>query len=448
MIASLMTPVEGIYSITVRSEFNGFCQWYMIHVDRSPSSSYVPPEEYVLVSKNESVSPSGVAVTETYMPKIAMDIQKLILVLPGNTDVDVPVLSLKDMSDLAAHALDISYVFGKLLKKVNSESTVFMTSRTQSKYVAFGELFTIPEYVFNGLVRTQRASPMSIMQSVYAGLGLIVRQGAGGVELTDLTTVMKAGGITVEAENIVSITSGYDFTRIPKTQTINHAADGGLSDQSITESPNMDTIIDKEISNARGESKDDMLTKTPPGASLSQAVGTAVHKYAKPVPLIHRANLRNVTVDSEGMATVQLVDRKVTVQLCKLAKAKDSMISKKDIKDKEISWDYSAALVIAKRLFYQQLQELMSYEVLQASTAKTAVIDIAQGGAFMNMSFAGGEVALQKAVISLAGVTTEVETGSLDDQGFVTGLSATMQAGLVTTSLTYINLKEAYEGIM
>ena len=454
-IESLLTPKEGVYTITVRSEFNGFCQWYVIHIERAPDAEYQAPNGYVMVSSAENISTGGVAMSETYMPKMALDIQKLIIVALSEDSVpdsgpssDVAVMTLEDMETIANSTFNIAKVFNFLLQKVGATGTVAMNSRLQGLYTSFGKLFSTPLYFASSLLSMKRITPQQMMGYIYSGLGLLLKQtGPHTFTLTDMVTVMTEEPEAVSADNIVSISTSYDYTRIPKTQTINFDTDGSIIQKSAASSVDPKELVNEQAYAAKGMYSDNLMHRASPGASVSQAVGLDAHILMQPVPLLAMVNLRSAIADENGCVEITVDGVTEKVKLSAIKKTRDSLKRKKKLSAKEKEWDYSAAIVTAKRMFMERLQTYMSFTVIQSSTAKNAVIDGAVGNSFGKVAFGGGEINLQKAVISSEGVKQVTETGNMDDQGFVTGLTVVLQAGITTSTITYINLSESYEGV-
>ena len=69
------------------------------------------------------------------------------------------------------------------------------------------------------------------------------------------------------------------------------------------------------------------------------------------------------------------------------------------------------------------------------------------GSHFGNITFNGGDISLQKALIEPTGISHITEEGSLNDTGFVTGLNVILQSGITTSTITYVNLEKAYKGV-
>jgi len=454
-LEDVLTPMLGIYTITARSEFNGFAQWYTINVERSPSSEFAAPEGYIMTSSNEVISTAGVALIETYVPKMILDIQKLILVLPsqdakpdsGPTS-KVPVFSYVDAADIADHALNIPYVLNALLTKVGSEAGVTMSSSLQQTYILFGQYFVVPPYTITYMLQVSRLTPMSAMGTIYQGLGLVLKQQTGGeFVLTDLTTLMGGPATSVSSGNIVSVTSGYDFTRIPKTQSIHFDAGGDITDTDLTKRQDAEAIGNADLESHSNYANNHLLTRGTAGAAVSVAVGSDAHMVQEPVPLLMTAGLKDIIPDGDGKATISLGDVEKVVQLERIKKVNDQLFAKVDMNATEEEWNYAAAKVVLVALFMEKLQAIMSLKILMASSSKTAVVDDTLVEAYGNIEFSDGEVSLQKAVISNTGVEQVTEEGNLADHGFVIGVTLVLQAGLQTSTVSYVNLSEAYEGI-
>lgn len=454
MLDKLLVPATGIYSITIRSEYNGFAQWYVIHVERAPDAEYSPPAEYTLVSSGETISPSGIAMYDTFVPQLVLDIQKLILVYPvekiqpkTGPSANVPSFSLEDMKDIAVNAFNIGYVLKKLLYTVNASGEVRMDTSLQEEYVKFGKILQVPPEIISELFAAQRCTPQSMMLSIYRGLGLILVQTDEGFKLTDLTNAMSEPPEHVDASNVLSLTSSFDYRNIPKTQTIHFDASGKITERGAIQSNNAETQIAERVADQEGKFKDPLIHRATPGASLSQAVGEAISITAQVPPLVARAGLNDVIADDSGLVTLEVGERVEKVQLAAIIKTKDSMKTRKSLKVAEKDWDYSAAQIVAKRMFMEKLQSLMSFQVITASTSKSAIVDGVAGSHFRNISFGGGEISLQKAIIGPDGVSQTTEEGSIDDVGFVTGLTIVLQSGITTSTITYVNLGKAYDGV-
>ena len=451
--SKILEKKEGIYSITIHSEFNGFVQWYTVYIERSPSAEYTAPQDYVLISSSESVSPGGVVTAETFVPEFSLDVQKLILIYPDSESKPiagptkgVPSLYMDDMEDIAVNAFDIKSVLGKLLTTVEATGIASCSASVTSELIQLGDMFAVPPYVISSMLYTLQCTVQSIMMSLYAGMGLIIKQTTEGFILTDLMTAMKEKAVKVDAGNIVSLATSFNYKNIPKTQTINFGADG-----SITDSDAISTSIDNltlEISQAnQGKYGDNLAYRNTSGSSLSQAVGTAINITAKAPPILGVAQLNNIIADKDGNVTLTIGKKTKKVKLQKIEKVKDTMKKRKNIKFKKSSWNYAAAQVVAKRMFMEKIQSLMSFRVITASSSKSAIIDGVVGNHFGNVDFSGGKISLQKAIIKNSEIVYEQEEGSLSDNGFVTGLSITMQSGITTSTIAYINIKDAYKGI-
>ena len=370
-LSSFLTPAVGIYTITVRSEYNGFAQWYVIHVERAPDAEYASPPGYVLVSSSENVSTAGVAMSDTFMPQFALDIQKLILVYPvekiqpeTGPSANVPSFSLNDMKDIAVHAFDMGYVFNKLLTAVNASGSVQLTSSLQAEYTKFGEILQVPPEVISELFAVQRCTPQSVMLSIYRGLGLMIVQTEGGFLLTDLTTAMEGVPEIIDVENVVSLTSSFDYRNIAKTQTIHFDASGKITENGSIQNNSTKELVAERMADQEGKFKDPLVNRATPGAALSQAVGGAISITAEVPPLIARAGLNEVIADESGLVTLELGGRVETVQLAAIVKTKDSMKTRKSLGVTEKEWDYSAAQIVAKRMFMEKVQSLMSFQVI------------------------------------------------------------------------------------
>ena len=453
-LKEFLTPGKGIYTITVKSEFNGFCQWYVIHVERAPDAAYQAPHGYVKVSSAENISTSGVVVSETYMPTMVLDLQKLIIVVPDKDmmpktgpSAGIPTMTIDDLADIGNNAFNIDKVFHLLLNKVESDCEVDMNSKLQKLYSSFGKLFMVPPHLVRSILQMARITPQQAMGRIYSGLGLILKQiKPCKFLLTDLVTAMAGTPQQVLAEDIVSISTSYDYTKIPKTQTINFATDGSIIQESIASSVDPKALVNEKANDAKGLYSDKLIQRASPGASLSEAVGLGAHILMQPVPLLARVGLKDAIADKNGKVKITIGDVTEVVQLSKIIKIRDSLKKKKKLSEKDKEWDYAAAIVTAKRMFMEKLQQYMNFTVIQGSTLKTIVIDGAVGEHFGNIALGGGTT-LQKAVINSKGVTYETEMGRMDDAGFVTGLTVVMQGGITTSTITYVNLSESYKGI-
>lgn len=456
MIPDLLgAPAEGIYSVAVNSEFNGFCMWYTLIVERAPSSSYTPPDGYKLIASSESVSPSGVVLAETYAPSMSLDIQEVILIVPSVDLVpnDGPyslfaAMNHLDMADVASHALNIMYVMNKFLTIVGAQGSVTIDSTLQSTYIAFGDLFDIPETLIIQLLNIRRVTPAAAMMAIYAGLGLMLKQvGAAEFVLTDINTVLTSLPISVSVSDIVSVDTSYSYKDIAKTQSIHFGPDQGITDRTLVNDDSNLSLSLASIEKAKGLMGDDLMYKKSPGSAMSQAVGSAAHIVQTPVPLVMRSQLKQATVSGDGMATIRLDGVTRTVKLEKIFKVKDSMRVKKDMSDRDEAWNYAAAQVVAKRMFMERLQGMMSFANIQGSSSKNAVVDGVVDVCYGNIFMPETGTSLQKAVVSETSVAYVTEEFSIEGQGFVVGTSTVMQSGLITTTLRYINMAEAYQGI-
>jgi len=454
-IKKLLTPQEGIYSITVKSEFNGFCQWYVIHVERDLDTKYQAPDGYVKVSSAENVSANGVSASETYIPQMVLDLQKLIIVAPDENVVpktgpssDMPTMTIEDLADIGNNAFDIVKVLNILLIKVGAEGEVEMNSKLQRLYSSFGKLFIVPPHLVKAILFMQRITPQRAISLIYSGLGLILKQtDVSTFLLTDIVTAIAGKPTEVSSKDIISVSTSYDYTKIPKTQTINFDTDGSIVQKSAASSVDPKDLTNEIANDARGIYSDRLVHRESIGASVSKAVGLGAHMLMQPIPLLARVGLRDAAVDKNGIATITIDGVTKTVQLSEITKIRDSLKKKKKLSNKDKSWNYAALIVTAKRMFMERLQKYMSFATVQASTIKTAVITGAVGSHFDNIAFEDGEIHLQKAVVKSNDIEYITEIGHMDDQAFVTGVTVVMQAGIITSTISYVNLSENYKGV-
>jgi len=441
----------GVYSITIQSNFDGFCGWYSVSVERSPDSEYTAPEGMILANSSETVSGSGVAILETYMPQFVLDLQKVILVdmtgkgkTPDGPSEGSGVLTQTDMLNIAVNVLDIGYVFSKLLTAVGAAGTVSMAGATQETFTQIGELFRAPPHLVSQMLQIRRLTPAVIMQTIYAGLGIVVIQKEEGFMLTDEVTCMKSVGISVEAETVVSIRGSFDTTRIKKETIVNLTSTGAVGEKSAIGD---NSVSNFSILNSVANEKNKLNHRALPGAGISNAVGMNAIMTMESIPLLQAVDFNAGGMNIDGdTATVKMGDDEITVPLLKIKKAKDRMIDK-DIKDIEEDVDVGAAAVAAKTLLIAKMQEMMGLRAIMGASAKTAVVDATAIGFYEPLTISGGEISLQKAIITSEGVETAVEEGNIGDQGFITGVTVTAHAGLITSSINYVSLEKAYEGI-
>jgi hypothetical protein len=451
-IESALTPSIGVYSITVQSNFDGFCAWYSTTVERSPDSEYKGPDDAVLVNSSETINTGGVAILETYMPQFVLDLQKIILVsmdgdtaTPSGPSLGAGVLTQSAMMEIAANVLDISFVFNKVLEAVGATGGVEMQGSTQALFTDLDAMYHAPPYLVSQLLAMRRLTPASIMQTLYAGLGILVKQSEGGFILTDEVSCMKGAPVAVNADNIVSITGSFDTSKIPKQSAILFDESGAagakatISDNSIRNQVRSDLAVNKG---------NDLTLRATPGASISTATGTSALITMEPIPLLQLAKLSDAVLGGGGdTVTLTLGDRTVEVPVNKIKKAKDTMVGKKDITDTEESRDLSPVLVKAKQLLLQRMQEMMGLKAIMGSSSKTAVVDGTTIGFFCPVTISGGEISLQKAVMTPGSIEQVTEEGSIEDSGFITSITVTAHAGIVTSSINYVSLSNTYKGI-
>jgi hypothetical protein len=81
-----------------------------------------------------------------------------------------------------------------------------------------------------------------------------------------------------------------------------------------------------------------------------------------------------------------------------------------------------------------------------AAQTRTAVVDGEIIGAYKKVSFSGGDISLQKVVIDEGGVTESEETASMEGiEGFITSSSCSIQSGIVTSTISYVDISKIYK---
>ncbi len=451
-IEDSLTPAVGVYSITIQSNFDGFCAWYSTSVERAPSSNFTGPDDAVLVSAGEVINTGGVALLETYMPQFVLDLQKIILVSMDGDDAQpegpsegAGVITQAALMEIASNVLDIGFVFNKVLKAVGATGTVNMEGATQTFFSELGAMYHAPPYLVTQLLAMRRLTPGSIMQTLYAGLGILVKQTEAGFILTDEVSCMKTDPVSVEADNIVSIRGSFDTTKIPKRSAIVFGDKGDVGAKITTQDNSVQNQVRNDLDVNKGN---DLTLRATPGAALSTAVGTNATLVQEAIPILQLARLSDAVLGSGGdTVSLSLGGKTVDVAVNKIKKAKDTMIGKKDVTDTTEVSDFSPVLVKAKQLLLQRMQEMMGLKGIIGSSTKTAVIDGKTLGFYSPLTISGGEISLQKAIMSESGLEQLVEEGSIEDHGFITGVTVTAHAGIVTSSINYVSLEKAYQGV-
>jgi len=435
---------EGIYSISVSSQFDGFTSWHNITVDRAPSTSYTPPGDYVKITESTYVSPSGAGIMETFMPKEAQASQEVILVAASKAGSDVKkygkTMGLDDIDYIAKNAFNVGAVWERLMQIVDGKSTVCGDFNGWSK---FGEIFRVEPHTLYLLLTGGSLSPAAIMQMMYSGLGLINKQsGLGDFCLTSVADVM-AGTGTVEAipsESVVAIKTAFDYTKIPKATALSIDPSGILTNENLMNATTDKAILDRQAASAAGMDGGD-LAYVPTGNSISQAMGRNRIMFADVGFVPTTISPQGISIDgSEATAGGQQLEVKAPVE--KLKKNKPSLETNApeyyDDDDAGENVNVAGIAVEASKALYEHMQEVMGAKILITSAGRSAVFDRAGPGAFDGISIGGSGISVQKVVLGSGDARHETETYDIGAEGVVTSVVSTMSSGLITTEVTFV----------
>lgn len=458
------SSLEGIFSINVKSFETNFLAGYSVTIERDTVASYTPPDGYVKVSENVTVSTQGIAVIESYMPLFHFQVKEPILLTAVDSTIPKPtrekfdlksldVEKLKELMDKVYQPIEILKYLVKTV--IGSNDDIISDSNVATCLEVFAPYFHAQ--VANLTQDVPKTTIETIMIGLYQGIGFILKQtGAKQWTLTDLWTLYAstANQQNINSSAIVSTSSGVDFRKVAKYTSMGLDENGQPAQRTIFNGVTTDNIRamnDNSIQEIRFKGWHEGLT----GAS----VGEATIAMAQPIPLIHFATLKGVSVSpsankktasvsfpSSGDSEVGQCFPSNDMVVQSVEKTKDIMRKKKNIKNKEEKVLYNLAPVSQrmKQFFYNKMRHLAAMGVVRNATRRRAVVDNILVENLKVITFGGGGISMEKALISSSSVTSQTESYTMNDTGLVTDVSVTVQPGFVTSSIGYVNLDNAF----
>jgi len=451
--SDLLPEGEGIYSSTISFATDGMLTWSTVSIERSPSSGGANINGYVMVSRSESVSQSGVSITEVFVPKFLFGVKTPLIVVPDGGDgpstgiyAAAKRLSITDMKHIAENAFNPYAVFNIIVEAAGIESDLGGASVTDGgiDYLQdFADVFSTPVYAIMSLIGYGRLTLQTILATLYKGAGLmLIQTGPNEWKLMSALNALSGTGVSISTSSVVSFSSTFDYTKIPKTQSIYISSENNeVTDQTLVSDFNASTLADA-IAASGGNEKNMIYSQNTRGSELSAAMGSDMDYKIEPVPLIYYAKLQG------GVDEFTCGQTKTTYGL------KSAFIRRKEEEllgegNYVVVEDKKQLLYHAKRCIYMALHKLADFRIIINSSRKEIVVDVnGITPIFTPIEINGEGFALQKAIITSGGVSSAVETASVSDEGIVVGSTIVKHAGLTTASITYVSVANTYGGAM
>jgi hypothetical protein len=444
------TYAKGIYQITVASQFDGFASWHNISVDRSTNASYAPPDGYIVIGRGTYTGPSGSGVTESYMPLEALSPQKNIAYSVSGDALESSgakkyggTLGPEEIDEIASKAFDIPAVWKILMDAVGGKIGVIGDF---SGFTGFSRIFKVEPHTLMMLLAGGSATPAEIMSALYSGMGLmVVQRGIGDLALTSIAEAIYSpmAGVSVDSDQLISSKTSFDFTKIPKATVLNLDPSGRLTSESLVNASTDQRVIDRAAMAAEsGENYAPTIETEVPGAKFGVSVGRAAYPTSQAPLVVSSINMADIDGGESGEISVPGLDKPVKPEIVK--KKTSSFRTANGAPAEEEAVNVAAVPVVAKQVLYRSLQKAMGARVLMQSAQRSAIYDGIPAGAFEEISFSGGGSSLQKVVFCESGYSQETEMSDGVLGGVVTGMVATLAAGILTTQVTYVNTENPY----
>jgi hypothetical protein len=444
---------RGIFLASSRSNFDGFMVWNTYYLECEAGK--IPPidDDLAVIAVGQNVSSSGVTDTYTMMPSEIINLKQTCIILPSVDSVpadvpkELPILTSRDIVEIAENAFNIS----KVVDIVSSAYGVSgIVCDVPASFAGLGNYFEVPPSMLNYMLMMQNVDFAGLIQTLYSGFGLIMIIKKDEKLITTVDKLFESGydEEVVNISSILSMSSSFDSTRIARTVGISIDSMGNIKNDSLANKADSENIAMANAT-ANRRDQDSVIGSKGDYADIAQSIGGVSHQYVDPIPLLSVANLGEAIlkdVEQDGTVTISIGRQKETIKLAKAPKTKDVFESRKKINEKVTGFDYRAAALTAKMMFLREMRKILRLKVIMAAQTRTAVIDGEVTGAYKKVTFTGGDISLQKVIIDEDGVTEAEETASMKGiEGFITSVSCSIQSGVVTSTVSYVDVSKIYK---